>query len=70
VAKRFAVAVSTVVRVPHNAVWTFLRREGLRFKKDAVRSRAGGRWRTMIFLAALGYDGLAAPCVFDGPLNG
>jgi putative transposase len=25
------------VRVSHNAVWTFLRREGLRFKKNTVR---------------------------------
>jgi transposase len=29
------------VKVSHNAVWTFLRREGLRFKKNRVRSRAG-----------------------------
>jgi transposase len=26
------------VQVSHNAVWLFLRREGLRFKKNAVRS--------------------------------
>lgn len=26
------------VKVSHNAVWQFLRREGLRFKKNAVRS--------------------------------
>jgi putative transposase len=26
------------VVVSHNAVWTFLRREGLRFKKNTVRS--------------------------------
>jgi len=25
------------VKVSHNAVWTFLRREGLRFKKNAAR---------------------------------
>ena len=25
------------IRVSHNAVWIFLRREGLRFKKNAVR---------------------------------
>jgi putative transposase len=25
------------VRVSHNTVWVFLRREGLRFKKNAVR---------------------------------
>jgi transposase len=26
------------VRISHNAVWVFLRREGLRFKKNAVRT--------------------------------
>ncbi len=31
------------VQVSHNAVWLFLRREGLRFKKNAVRYRAGAR---------------------------
>lgn len=29
-----------------------------------------GHWRTMTFLAALRCDGLTAPCVFDGPING
>jgi hypothetical protein len=29
-----------------------------------------GRWRTMTFLGALRYDRLAAPCLFDGPING
>jgi transposase len=29
-----------------------------------------GRWRTLTFLAALRTGGLAAPCVFDGPING
>ncbi len=29
-----------------------------------------GHWRTMTFLAALRRDGLVAPCVFDGPING
>ena len=28
------------VKVSHNAVWLFLRREGLRFKKNAARPRA------------------------------
>lgn len=28
------------------------------------------RWTTMTFLAALRADGIAAPCVFDGPING
>jgi transposase len=30
--------VSRGVTVSHNAVWVFLRREGLRFKKNAVRA--------------------------------
>jgi transposase len=29
-----------------------------------------GRWRTLTFLAALRCDGLTAPCVFDGPIDG
>ena len=29
-----------------------------------------GRWRTLTFVAALRCDGLTAPCVFDGPING
>ena len=29
-----------------------------------------GRWRTMTFLAGLRTDGLSAPYVFDGPING
>ena len=29
------------VKVSHNAVWTFMRREGLTFKKNIVRARAG-----------------------------
>lgn len=29
-----------------------------------------GHWRTMTFVAALRYDGIVAPCVYDGPING
>ena len=29
-----------------------------------------GRWGTLTFLAALRCDGLTAPCVIDGPING
>jgi hypothetical protein len=29
-----------------------------------------GRWRTPTFLAALRCEGLTAPCVIDGPING
>ena len=29
-----------------------------------------GHWKTTTFVAALRHDRLAAPCVFDGPING
>lgn len=29
-----------------------------------------GRWQTLTFIAALRHDGLTAPCLFDGPING
>jgi hypothetical protein len=29
-----------------------------------------GKWRTLTFLAALRCDGLTAPCIIDGPING
>ena len=29
-----------------------------------------GRWRTLTFLAGLRHDGLSAPCVFDGSIDG
>ncbi len=29
-----------------------------------------GHWRTLTFIGALRCDGLTAPCVFDGPING
>ena len=29
-----------------------------------------GHWRTLTFLAALRCDGIEAPCVIDGPING
>ena len=29
-----------------------------------------GHWRTLTFLGALRHDRLAAPCVFDGPIDG
>ena len=29
-----------------------------------------GHWKTTTLIAALRHDGLAAPCVFDGPING
>jgi transposase len=35
-----------------------------------VAKAPNGRWRTLTFLAALRHDGLTAPCVIDGPING
>lgn len=29
-----------------------------------------GHWKTLTFLAALRYDHVTAPCVFNGPING
>jgi hypothetical protein len=29
-----------------------------------------GHWKTSTFLAALRWDGVSAPAVFDGPING
>ncbi len=29
-----------------------------------------GRWRTLTFVAALRWDRIDAPCLFDGPMNG
>lgn len=29
-----------------------------------------GHWKTTTFLAGLRHDGVTAPCVFDGPING
>ena len=29
-----------------------------------------GHWKTLTFLAALRCDGVTAPCLFDGPING
>ncbi len=112
------------ISVSRHAVWTFLLREGLSFKKTlfgleqarvyVARKRRRwksfmgqlnpkqlvfideiwiktsmaplrgwgkkgqrlrgfaphGHWNTMTFIAALRCDGLTAPCVFDGPING
>jgi transposase len=29
-----------------------------------------GHWQTLTFIAALRHDGITAPCLFDGPING
>ncbi len=42
------------------------RAKGKRLKAYAPH----GKWQTMTFVGALRIDGLTAPCVFDGPING
>jgi len=29
-----------------------------------------GHWKTLTFIAGLRHDGIVAPCVIDGPVNG
>jgi transposase len=41
-------------------------RKGQRLKAHVPH----GHWKTMTFLAGLRHDGITAPCVFDGPING
>ena len=38
--------------------------------KRLIGKAPHGRWRTMTFIATLRVDGIDAPCVFDGPING
>jgi transposase len=38
--------------------------------KRLVAAAPHSRWTTMTFLAGLRTDGIVAPCVFDGPING
>jgi transposase len=38
--------------------------------KRLIAGAPFGHWKTTTFLAALRHDGLTAPCVFDGPING
>ena len=37
---------------------------------DAAPPSPDGHWKTTTFTAALRYDGIAAPMVLDGPMNG
>lgn len=40
-------------------------------KGQRLRSRSPhGHWLTLTFVAALRVDGITAPCVFNGPING
>ncbi len=38
--------------------------------KRLIAHTPSGHWKTTAFLAALRHDGITAPCVFDGPING
>lgn len=38
--------------------------------KRLLASVPWGHWKTTTFVAALRVDGIAAPCVFDGPMDG
>jgi len=38
--------------------------------KRVVGAVPFGRWHTLTFLAGLRHDGIVAPCVFDGAING
>lgn len=47
------------------------RTHGWHRRGEPLKAKAPyGHWRTMTFLAALRYDGITAPCVIDGPING
>ena len=48
-----------------------IRRYGWGLKSDRVIGKVPhGHWKTTTFLAALRYEGLTAPLVVDGPMNG
>jgi transposase len=45
-------------------------KSGRRPQHQRLRAQAPyGHWKTLTFVAALRADGIAAPCVFDGPIN-
>src|SRR5262245_13842995 len=47
------------------------RRHGWAQRGQPLHGKAPhGRWTTMTFLAALRHDRIAAPCLFDGPIDG
>jgi transposase len=53
------------------ATTTMARRHGrARRGQRLVAAVPHGHWKTTTFLAALRHDGLTAPCVFDGAING
>ena len=38
--------------------------------KPLVAKAPHGHWKTLTFIAGLRHDGIVAPCVIDGPING
>jgi transposase len=53
------------------ATTNMARRHGrMRRGQRLVAAVPHGHWKTTTLLAALRHDGLTAPCVFDGPING
>jgi DDE superfamily endonuclease len=53
------------------ATTTMARRHGrARRGQRLVAAVPHGHWKTTTFLAALRHDGIVAPCVFDGAING
>lgn len=53
------------------ATTNMARRHGrVRRGQRLVAAVPHGHWKTTTFLAALRHDGLTAPCVFDGAING
>ena len=54
-----------------SATTNMARRHGrVRRGQRLVAAVPHGHWKTTTFLAALRHDGLTAPCVFDGAING
>jgi transposase len=50
---------------------TMVRRHGRAQRGQRVGAAVPhGHWKTTTFLAALRHDGISAPCVFDGAING
>ena len=56
---------------PGGRLWAKTRTHGRCARGQRLVAKAPfGKWRTLTFLAALRCDGLTAPCVIDGPING
>jgi transposase len=72
--KRYQGRIAAERLVFIDETWTktnMVRTHGWGPKGQRVRGKAPhGHWRTMTFLAALRCDRIAAPCLFNGPING